>query len=219
MADLYQFRNNVEGPLDCLYILRCTGDDPLGRLELEAKEKRALKQKAKALGPRGQEGELISGECPIDMAHRVTFVGLGEENELSHSKLRSGLQRVMKQATKNREYQIGLAIAVRAHGMTDSESRLFALREAAVCDYTFDHFKSKKNEFDKIDGIHFIPLAGETEEELSERLKTFACIVSRSTSPAISPTGRATISRQRRWPRPPATWPTRSATSASPSWV
>ncbi len=174
MADLYQFRDNsnTENPLDCLYILRCTGYDPLGRLELDAKEKRALKQKAKALKPRGQEGELISGECPIDMAHRVTFVGLGDESELSLSKLRSGLLRVTKQATKNREYQIGLAIAVRAHGMTDAESRLFALREAAICDYTFDHFKSKKNEFDKIDGIHFIPLAGETEEELSDRLKT-----------------------------------------------
>jgi len=55
--------------------------------------------------------------------------------------------------------------------MADAESRLFALREAAVADYTFDHFKSKKNEFDKIDGLHIIPLAGETEEELGERLQ------------------------------------------------
>ena len=39
-----------------------------------------------------------------------------------------------------------------------------------MADYTFDNFKSKKNEFDKIDGLHIIPLAGETEEQLEERL-------------------------------------------------
>ena len=172
MADLYQLRSTPEEPLDCLYVLHCTGSDPLSKLEIPTKEKRALKQKAKALGPRGESGELISGECPIDMAHRITFVGVGEECELSQSKLRTVLHRVMRQATKNREYQIGLAIPVRVHGMTEAESRLFALREAAVADYTFDHFKSKKNEFDKIDGVHVIPFSGEAEKELDERLQT-----------------------------------------------
>ena len=76
----------------------------------------------------------------------------------------------MHQATKNREYQIGLAVPVRVHGLSDAESRLFALREASIADYTFDHFKSKKNEFDKIDGLHIFPLAKETEEELEQRL-------------------------------------------------
>ncbi|MCK5379069.1 MAG: hypothetical protein KAJ78_06675, partial [Acidobacteria bacterium] len=141
MADLYQLRTTPEEPLDCLYILHCTGSDPLRKLELSTKEKRALKQKSKALGPRGESGELISGECPIDMAHRMTFVGVGDECDLSQSKLRKILLRVMRQATKNREYQIGLAIPVRVHGMSEVESRLFALREAAVADYTFDHFK------------------------------------------------------------------------------
>jgi leucyl aminopeptidase len=153
-----------------MYILQTSGADPISGLEFSAKEKRSLRQKAKALAPRGEESELISGECPLPVAHRMTFVGLGEEKQLTHAKMRSALSRVMRQATKNREYQIGLAIPVRVHGLTNVESRLFALREASIADYTFDHFKSKKNEFDKIDGLHIIPLAGETEEELEERL-------------------------------------------------
>jgi leucyl aminopeptidase len=55
-------------------------------------------------------------------------------------------------------------------GLSEAESRQFALREASMADYTFDNFKSKKNEFDKIDGLHIVPLAGETEEQLEERL-------------------------------------------------
>jgi leucyl aminopeptidase len=172
MADLYQYRNEPEEPLDCLYIIQCSGSDPLDGLEFSAKDRKCLKQKAKALAPRGEEGELISGECPLSLAHRLTFVGVGEEKKLTHSKLRTALSRVMSQATKNREYQIGLAIPVGVHGLTDGESRLFALREASVADYTFDVFKSKKNEFDKIDGLHIIPLKGETEEELEERLNS-----------------------------------------------
>ncbi|MBD3854633.1 MAG: leucyl aminopeptidase, partial [Acidobacteria bacterium] len=140
-------------------------------IEFSAKEKKALRAKAKALGPRGEEGELISGECPLDVAHRVTFVGVGEERKLTHSKLREALHRVMQQATKNREYQIGLGIPITVHGLAAAESRLFALREASIADYTFDHFKSKKNEFEKIDGLHILPLAGETEKELEERLE------------------------------------------------
>ena len=145
--------------------------DPLGGLEFSAKEKKALRAKAKALGPCGEDGELISGECPLDLAHRVTFVGIGDERKLTHSKLREALHRVMQQATKNREYQIGLGIPVTVHGLAAADSRLFALREASIADYTFDHFKSKKNEFEKIDGLHILPLAGETEKELEERLE------------------------------------------------
>jgi len=170
MADLYQYRAESEEPLDCLYILHCSGANPLDGLELTTKDRKSLKQKAKALAPRGEEGELISGECPLSLAHRLTFVGVGDEKNLTHAKLRTALGRLMHQATKNREYQIGLAIPVRVRGLTDNESRLFALREASIADYTFDHFKSKKNEFDKIDGLHIIPLSGETEEELEERL-------------------------------------------------
>jgi leucyl aminopeptidase len=171
MSDLYQFRETPKDPLDCLYVLQSTDSNPLDGLELTTKDKRAIKAKARALAPRGEEGEIISGECPADLAHRLTFVGVGDEKHLTHGSLRSALLRVMRQATKNREYQIGVAIPVKIHGMTEAESRLFALREAAVADYTFDHFRSKKNEFDKIDGVHFIPLAGETEEELESRLK------------------------------------------------
>jgi len=171
MADLYQFQIDSEEPLDCIYILQCSDTDPLAGLEFGAKERKALRAKAKALGPRGEEGELISGECPLDVAHRVTFVGVGEERNLTHSKLRKALHRVMQQATKNREYQIGLGIPVGVYGLDAAESRLFALREASIADYTFDHFKSKKNEFEKIDGLHILPLKGESEEELEERLK------------------------------------------------
>ena len=171
MADLYQFQIDSEEPLDCIYILQCSDSDPLAGLEFDAKERKALRAKAKALGPRGEEGELISGECPLDVAHRVTFVGVGEERNLTHSKLREALHRVMQQATKNREYQIGLGIPVGVYGLDAAESRLFALREASIADYTFDHFKSKKNEFEKIDGLHVLPLKGESEEELEERLK------------------------------------------------
>lgn len=171
MADLYQFRNEPDDTLDCLYILHCKSTTPLDDLEFSTKERKTLKAKADALTPRGDEGELISGECPLPLAHRVTFVGLGEEKELTITKLRAALTRVMSQATKNREYQIGLAVPVRIRGMNEQQSRLFSLREAALADYTFDHFKSKKNEFDKIDGLHVIPLAGETEEELHERLE------------------------------------------------
>jgi leucyl aminopeptidase len=172
MADLYQYRTEPEEPLDCLYILQSSGTDPLTRLDFSAKDRKCLKQKSNALAPRGEEGELISGECPLSLAHRLTFVGVGEEDKLTHAKLRAALGRVMNQATKNREYQIGLAIPVRVDGLTASESRSFALLEASIADYTFDVFKSKKNEFDKIDGLHIIPLAKETEEELEERLKS-----------------------------------------------
>ncbi len=166
MADLFQYRTEPDEPLDCLYILQVSGSDPINKLEFSTKDRKCLKQKAKALAPRGEEGELISGECPLSLAHRLTFVGVGEEKLLTQAKLRSALTRVMKQATKNREYQIGVAIPVTVDGLTDEESRLFALREASLADYTFDRFKSKKNEFDKIDGLHIIPLAGETEEDL-----------------------------------------------------
>jgi leucyl aminopeptidase len=170
MADLHQFRTAPEEPLDCIYILQCSDSDPIGGLEFSAKERKALRAKAKALGPRGEEGELISGECPLDFAHRVTFVGLGEEKKLTHAALREALKGVMRQATKNREYQIGLGVPVRVAGMTAAESRVFALREASIADYTYDVFKSKKNEFEKIDGLHIFPLSKESEEDLEGRL-------------------------------------------------
>jgi leucyl aminopeptidase len=78
----------------------------------------------------------------------------------------------MRQATKNREYQIGLAVSARVHGLSEADARLFALREASIADYTFDRYKSKKNEFDKIDGLHILPLAKESEEDLETRLKS-----------------------------------------------
>jgi leucyl aminopeptidase len=170
MADLHQFRTAPEEPLDCIYILQCSNSDPIGGLEFSAKERKALRAKAKALGPRGEEGELISGECPLDIAHRVTFVGLGDEKKLTHATLREALKGVMRQATKNREYQIGLGVPVRVAGMSAAESRLFALREASIADYTYDVFKSKKNEFEKIDGLHILPLSKESEEDLEARL-------------------------------------------------
>ncbi len=172
MADLYQLRETPEEPLDCLYILHCSGSDPVKDLELGAKEKKALAAKVKALEPRGDDGEVISCECPVEVARRVTFIGLGEAAKLSHAKLRGALQRMMRQATKNREYQIGVAVPVTVHGLGDDESRHFALREAAVADYTYDAFKSKKNEFDKIDGMHIIPLTGESEEDLEAKLNS-----------------------------------------------
>jgi leucyl aminopeptidase len=171
MADLHQFRTAPEEPLDCIYILQSTESDPLSGLEFSAKERKSLRAKAKALGPRGEEGEIISGECPLDIAHRITFVGVGNEKEITHSKLRETLTRVMRQATKNREYQIALGVPVKVHGLTSAESRIFALREASISDYTFDFFKSKKNEFEKIDGLHILPLVKESEEELEERLQ------------------------------------------------
>ena len=171
MADLHQFREAPEEPLDCIYILACTGANPVDKLDFSAKERKSLKAKAEALGLKGEEGEMISGECPLALARRVTFVGVGDEPKLTHSKLREVLSRVMHQATKNREYQIGLGIPVSVHGLTDAESRAFALLEASIADYTFDHFKSKKNEFEKIDGLHILPLAKESEEVLEERLQ------------------------------------------------
>jgi leucyl aminopeptidase len=171
MADLYQFREAPEEPLDCIYILMCADTDPVGGLEFSAKEKKALRAKLTALAPRGEEGEIISGECPLDLARRVTFVGLGEERSLTHAKLREALSRVMRQSTKNREYQIGLGIPVRINGLSEADSRFFALLEASVSDYAYDHFKSKKNEFEKIDGLHILPLAKESEEVLEARLQ------------------------------------------------
>jgi leucyl aminopeptidase len=170
MADLYQFRTAPDEPLDCVYFLHTAGGDPIANIEFDSKERRVLRAKVKGLAPRGEEGELISGECPLEIAHRVTFIGLGDEDELTHGKLRGALRTVMRHATKNREYQIGLAVSAKVHGLTHAESRLFALREASLADYTFDKFKSKKNEFDKIDGLHIFPLVKETEEELEERL-------------------------------------------------
>ena len=85
MADLYQYRTAPEEPLDCVYILMSSGGDPIGQLEFSAKDRKSLKAKEKALEPRGEEGELISGECPLPFARRMTFVGVGEEKNLSHS--------------------------------------------------------------------------------------------------------------------------------------
>jgi leucyl aminopeptidase len=170
MADLYQFRTAPEEPLDCVYVLYPAGTDPIADIAFDAKEKRALRAKIKNLAPRGEDGELISGECPLEIAHRITFVGLGDEATLSHGKLREALRRVMRQATKNREYQIGLAVSARIPGLSSDESRRFVLREASIADYTFDKFKSKKNEFDKIDGLHIFPLTKETEEDLELKL-------------------------------------------------
>ena len=118
MADLHQFRTVPEEPLDCIYILQSTDNDPLSGLEFSAKERKSLRTKAKALGPRGEEGELISGECPLDLARRVTFVGIGSEKDITHSRMRETLNRVMRQATKNREYQIALGVPVKVHGLT-----------------------------------------------------------------------------------------------------
>jgi len=172
MADLHQFRTAPEEPLDCVYFLHTSGSDPIANIAFEVKEKRALRTKIKGLAPRGEEGELISGECPLDLARRVTFVGLGDEDSITHGKLRGALRRVMRQATRNREYQIGLAVSTRVHGLSHAESRLFTLREASIADYAFDRFKSKKNEFDKIDGLHIFPLSKESEEELEARLNS-----------------------------------------------
>jgi leucyl aminopeptidase len=171
MADLYQLRQPPEEPLDCLYVLHCMASSPFDALELTDPVRAVLKEWGDALAPRGDEGEVISGECPVPFAHRLTFIGLGEDRTLSPGRLRKALQRAIRQATKNREYQIGLAIPAAIHGMGESGSRLFALREAALADYTFDHFKSKKNEFDKIDGLHILPLLGESEQELEKRLQ------------------------------------------------
>jgi len=62
MADLYQYRTEteLEEPLDCLYILQCSGSNPVNGLEFSTKDKKCLNQKAKALAPKGEEGELIS---------------------------------------------------------------------------------------------------------------------------------------------------------------
>ncbi len=170
MADLYQYRELPEEPLDCLYVLHCVQSNSIDQLNLAAKDRKQLKQKAEALGPRGELDELISGECPVRIARRITFVGMGHTEELTHARLRSALRRIVQQATKNREYQIGLAIPIAVHGLDPEESRLFALLQAALADYTFDWFKSKKNEFDKIDGLHILPLKGESEELLEEQL-------------------------------------------------
>ncbi len=170
MADLHQFRTAPDEPLDCIYFLHTSGSDPIADIDFDAKEKRALHAKIKSLAPRGEENEVISGECPLDIAHRVTFIGLGDDTALTHGKLRGALRTAMRQATRNREYQIGLAVSAKVPGLTHAESRLFALREASLADYTFDKFKSKKNEFDKIDGLHIFPLAKESEEDLEERL-------------------------------------------------
>ena len=178
------------------------------RARVRREKRKALRAKAKALGPRGEDGELISGECPLDVAHRVTFVGVGEERNLTHSKLRKGLHRVMQQATKNREYQIGLGIPVGVYGLDASESRLFALREASIADYTFDHFKSKKNEFEKIDGLHVLPVKGESEEELEQRLKRVRLLRTSQqlardlgNRPANDLTPRPLLRRPKKWPR------------------
>lgn len=177
MADLYQQRGPVDEPLDALYVVQCTDLNAFGRLQFPPKDRKALKAKAKALGPRGEEGELISGECPLGLARRITFVGLGDKDALTHARLRGALRRLVRQAAKNREYQIGLAIPVRIRDLSQEESRLLTILEAALGDYTYDSFKSKKNEFDKIDGIHFVPVTGEDEDKLEQHLDRVRLLV------------------------------------------
>jgi hypothetical protein len=79
----------------------CSGGDP-SPLGVPAKDRKSLKSEGESPRPRGEDGELISGECPLPFARRMTFVGVGEEKNLSHAKLRKALARVKRQATKNR---------------------------------------------------------------------------------------------------------------------
>jgi leucyl aminopeptidase len=170
MADLLQYRAAPDEPLDCFYLVTAEGHDPLKSLSLPPKEKQAVASVVKELGVRGVEGEVLVTASPISSFQRIACFGIGKPGEFTVPAMRRLLRRMLEQAGKNHEYQIAVAIPYVPDDVDDADARAFTLAELALADYRFDRFRSRPDEATKVDGVHVVPLAGESEETLAALL-------------------------------------------------
>ncbi len=170
MADLLQYRTAPDEPLDCLYLAAAEGMDPVAGLVLPKGEADAVAKVVEELGVRGLEGEMLVTASPVKSYHRIACFGVGREEDFTVPKLRSLLRRVLEQAGRNREYQIAVALPLVPDDFDGDDARAFTLAELALADYRFDCFRSRPDEATKVDGVHVVPLEGESEEGLRAEL-------------------------------------------------
>ncbi len=171
MADLIPFWSAPEEPLDCLYLVTADGTQPLEGLILPGSNHKTIGRAVTELGVRGVEGEVLVTASPSRDFRRIACFGIGKAEEFTVHSLRRMLRRVLEQAGRNREYQIAVALPVSPRDLDPHESRTVALVELALADYRFDRFRSRPDESTKVDGVHVVPLKGESEKELGEMLE------------------------------------------------
>lgn len=171
MADLLQYRGAPDEPLDCLYLATAEGGAPLDGLQLPARDGQPIAKAIAELGARGLEGELLVTASPVKAFRRLACYGVGKPDEFTVHALRKLLRRILEQAGRNREYQIAIALPIAPRDVEGNEARAVALAELALADYRFDRFRSRPDETTKVDGVHVVPLKGESEAALTELLE------------------------------------------------
>jgi leucyl aminopeptidase len=122
------------------------------------------------LGTRGLEGEVVVTASPVSSFRRIACFGIGKSEEFSALALRRLLRRVLEQAGKNREYQIAVALPFPPCDIAAEDTRAQTLVELALADYRFDRFRSRSDESTKVDGVHVVRVAGESEDNLQRLL-------------------------------------------------
>jgi leucyl aminopeptidase len=176
MADLVQFQSAPDDSLDCLYLLAPEGRDPLDGLALPAETAKAVGKTIKDLGARGVDGEVLVTASPCREFRRIACFGVGRSGEFSMHSMRRLLRRVVEQAGRNREYQIAVGLPISPRDVDANQARAVTLAELALSDYRFDRFRSRTDERTKVDGIHVVPLAGESESTLGDLIKRAQCL-------------------------------------------
>ncbi|MFH1177168.1 MAG: leucyl aminopeptidase [Acidobacteriota bacterium] len=167
MADLLQYRSSADERLDCFYLGTAEKQHPLRGLVLPQRERAAIAKAVEELGVRGAEGEVLVTASPLPAFSRIACFGIGKAAEFSVHALRKLLRRVLEQAGRNREYQIAVALPFAPNDIDPAEARSLTLAELALADYRFDRFRSRPDEATKVDGVHVVPLEGETDEQLA----------------------------------------------------
>lgn len=170
MADLLQYRSAPEEPLDCLYLAAAAGRDPLEGLDLPGGDRARVERALADLGVRGLEGEVLVTASPVKSFHRIACFGIGKAETFNVLSLRKLLRRVLEQAGRNREYQIAVGIPVPLCDVESGQARAVTLAELALADYRFDRFRSRPDEATKVDGVHVVPITGESDVELAGML-------------------------------------------------
>jgi leucyl aminopeptidase len=171
MADLVPFWSAPEDPLDCLYVAAVEGRPALEGLVLPGTNNKTVSRAVTELGVRGVEGEVLVTASPSRDFRRIACFGVGKEGDFTVHALRRMLRRVLEQAGRNREYQIGVALPIAPRDLDPHEARTVTLAELALADYRFDRFRSRPDESTKVDGVHVVPLKGEGEKELAGLLE------------------------------------------------
>ncbi len=170
MADLLQYRSAPDEPLDCLYLAVAAGQKPLAGLDVPGSDRARVEKTLNELGVRGLEGEVLVTASPVRSFQRLACFGIGKAEAFNVLSLRKLLRRVLEQAGHNHEYQIAVGIPVPLCDVEPGEGRAVTLVELALADYRFDRFRSRPDEATKVDGVHVVPLAGESEAELADKL-------------------------------------------------